>query len=43
MRELGVEVPEASVVAGHAYVARMRRWGTAIARANSGARRRARR
>lgn len=36
MAELGVEVPEASVVAGRAYVARMRRWGAAITRARSG-------
>jgi hypothetical protein len=31
--ELGVELPEASVEAGRAYVARMRRWGDNISRA----------
>jgi hypothetical protein len=36
LSELGIEAPEASVQAGHAYVARMRRWGTAIGRANTG-------
>lgn len=39
LRELRVEVPEDSVVAGQAYVARMRRWGAAISRANTGTRR----
>jgi hypothetical protein len=39
LRELGIEAPEASVQAGHAYVVRMRRWGTAISRANTGRRR----
>ncbi len=34
--ELGIEVPAASVEAGRAYVARMRRWGAAISRANTG-------
>lgn len=36
MHELGIEPPAASVEAGDAYVARMRRWGTAISRANTG-------
>jgi hypothetical protein len=31
--ELGVELPEASVQAGRAYVSRMRRWGDNVARA----------
>lgn len=34
MLELGIEAPEVSVEAGRAYIARMRRWGTAISRAN---------
>jgi len=34
MQELGIEVPEGCVAAGQAYVARMRRWGDAIGRAN---------
>jgi len=33
LRELGVELPEASVKAGKAYVARMRSWGDHISRA----------
>jgi hypothetical protein len=36
MTELGIELPDASVRAGRAYVARMRRWGDAISRANTG-------
>jgi hypothetical protein len=36
MRELGLEPPAASVQAGQAYIARMRRWGMAISRANTG-------
>jgi hypothetical protein len=43
MADLGIEVPEASVQAGDAYIARMQRWGTAISRANTGRRRRIRR
>lgn len=35
-RELGIELPGASVEAGRAYVERMRRWGAAISAANSG-------
>ena len=34
MRELGIEAPATCVAAGEAYVARMRRWGDAIGRAN---------
>jgi hypothetical protein len=34
MQELGIEAPERCVAAGQAYVARMRRWGDAIGRAN---------
>jgi hypothetical protein len=34
MRELGIEAPATCVAAGQAYVARMRRWGDAIGRAN---------
>ena len=36
MDELDVEVPEASVVAGRAYIARLRRWGAAISHAKTG-------
>ena len=36
LSELGVEIPDASVAAGEAYIARMHRWGAAISRANSG-------
>lgn len=35
-RELGIELPDASVEAGRAYVERMRRWGAAISAANTG-------
>lgn len=41
--ELRIELPEASVEAGRAYVERMRRWGEAISRANTGRRRTSRR
>jgi hypothetical protein len=40
MLELRIDVPEASVVAGRAYIARMQRWGAAISAANTGERRR---
>jgi len=33
LTELGIELPEASVEAGRAYIARMRRWGDNISRA----------
>lgn len=33
LTELGIELPEASVEAGRAYVERMRRWGDNISRA----------
>lgn len=42
-RELRIELPEASVEAGRAYVERMRRWGAAISRANTGRRKTTRR
>lgn len=35
MTALGIEVPEASVQAGRAYIAKMRRWGAAISRAHT--------
>jgi hypothetical protein len=43
MRALGVEPPAEAIQAGDAYVARMRRWGAAIGRANTGRRRAKRR
>jgi hypothetical protein len=33
MRELGIEIPEADVDAGRAYIARMQRWGDNISHA----------
>jgi hypothetical protein len=36
LRELRIELPDASVEAGRAYVERMRRWGAAISAANTG-------